>query len=1246
MRKKKRAKNAIQKILAVMLVFAMMLTIVPSGAVFAEENSDWLYTDIDDSVVTTTGELFKIQYEPSSRWHAESGYSNLFFDGTDHYSDSGSNEDYYEMKFIGRAVEIYGSKNTAHADCDVYIDGEYAGEVLSGLDSGATVHKQKLFEVGWSLEDEEHTLKVVRKSGDTKALQVDKIRVYHDELKATAIALSAENVKLGIGGSKQVEVASWEPWVVEAPEIEWKSADESIAKVDENGVITAASTSEERKETVVTATVKGTDISASVKVVVDPSAEALSISVGDEKILETQRDYEKLISAEGKDSWNAVAWKGDRLNSKINILAKDADIHNVTVTAGDFKNKAGNILSAENFEIKWLKEILANDGRNMAGQVNAYPDVIHKGGAADVKAETVKFAWISIEIPEDTKPGVYTGEITVTANELKKPLKFTYTIEVLDLVQPAPEATEIQIWQHPFSAANYYLGLGAVPTGGISYEVNEEFYFTEQHFNLMREATLDYVSMGGHDWVANIVEEAWNHQSYYNDLSMVKWTKKTDGTWEFDYTWYDAWVEFGIECGVIDPEAGLGQIKCYSIVPWNNQVAYYSESSGRVVKESQTPGSDAWKALWTPFLEDFMAHSKEKGWFDITYISMDERSMDQLRPTVELIESVKDENGEHFKISSALNYAAPQFYDFTDRIHDISINLGNCSNQAQMNALSDHRRELGLKTTYYTCTGNYPGNFIISDPGDNYWQIWYSMTLGTDGFMRWAWDNYVYDMHGNASYRYWEPGDGWYIYPEERENVGADYEAGFYSTPRYELFKQGVRDVAKAKYLMAQSDLMAQEIETLVAGLKHPGQSSYHGSAVAVNEAERMLLHSETDRIYDAVNALAKAYVEETKPPVAEEDEVVRLYGASRYDTGYAAADALKAALGVDKFEAVVVATGKNFADALAGSYLAVEKNAPILLTNGKDDNIAQLHVYIKANVAEGGKVYILGGEGAVPASVDGIEGYDVVRLFGDSRYDTNLAILDEAGVSGDSIIVATGKNFADSLSASAAKLPILLVKPDAALNDDQKAVLDGMKSIYIVGGEGAVSAEYEAELAAFGEVTRVFGESRYDTSVEVARTFCKDVDFAVVASGKNFPDGLCGGPLAAALNAPLILTKDGGADAAGVYVAENGIASGFVLGGEGALADDTVVDVFKLESADNIKDGNVAKEAFVGVFWFTLSDNYLSSVRAALDTELEELGLEAGKNFTHYDADRSQTTQMEQIDTAIFLCDVHGSGR
>ena len=55
-------------------------------------------------------------------------------------------------------------------------------------------------------------------------------------------------------------------------------------------------------------------------------------------------------------------------------------------------------------------------------------------------------------------------------------------------------------------------------------------------------------------------------------------------------------------------------------------------------------------------------------------------------------------------------------------------------------------------------------------------------------------------------------------------------------------------------------------------------------------------------------------------------------------------------------------------------------------------------------------------------------------------------------------------------------------------------------------------------------------------------------------------------------MNAPLVLTKDGGAAAAAAYVAEKVITSGYVLGGDGALANETVVEVFSLESADEIK--------------------------------------------------------------------------
>ena len=58
----------------------------------------------------------------------------------------------------------------------------------------------------------------------------------------------------------------------------------------------------------------------------------------------------------------------------------------------------------------------------------------------------------------------------------------------------------------------------------------------------------------------------------------------------------------------------------------------------------------------------------------------------------------------------------------------------------------------------------------------------------------------------------------------------------------------------------------------------------------------------------------------------------------------------------------------------------------------------------------------------------------------------------------------------------------------------------------------------------------------------------------------------------------------------------------------------------------------SAAPEAKVGVFWYAFSDAYLSTVRAALDADLEEAGIE----FQNFDANNNQGTQLEQVQTAV----------
>ena len=297
-----------------------------------------------------------------------------------------------------------------------------------------------------------------------------------------------------------------------------------------------------------------------------------------------------------------------------------------------------------------------------------------------------------------------------------------------------------------------------------------------------------------------------------------------------------------------------------------------------------------------------------------------------------------------------------------------------------------------------------------------------------------------------------------------------------------------------------------------------------------------------------------------------------RIAGKSRYLTAFKAADKLKEEMGVDKFPNMIIASGTGFADALAGAYLAVQKGAPVLLTH--ETVMTDVAEYVKANMDEGGQVFILGGAGAVPETMEealeaqGIT--NVLRLKGKTRYDTNIAILEAAGVSGKDLLICSGSGYADSLSASAVGQPIFLVGD--SLTDNQKAYLESVKSsisgdCYAIGGVKAVPDEVFAEVQAYatGTAERVSGKSRFLTSIAIAKKFFKtDIDTVVLAYAMNYPDGLAGGPVAYFAKAPMILVDNNNYTDAKDYVKGTFAHKVIVMGGEKLISNEVALAVIE----------------------------------------------------------------------------------
>ena len=256
-----------------------------------------------------------------------------------------------------------------------------------------------------------------------------------------------------------------------------------------------------------------------------------------------------------------------------------------------------------------------------------------------------------------------------------------------------------------------------------------------------------------------------------------------------------------------------------------------------------------------------------------------------------------------------------------------------------------------------------------------------------------------------------------------------------------------------------------------------------------------------------------------------------RVAGNDRFST----AAKMSEARSPQPVETAYVATGRAFADALAGGPAADVGDATVVLVE-RDDVPASTRAELQRLAPE--NIVVFGGTGAVSDAVlselDGLTEGDATRLAGNNRYGTAAAISSATFDPAVPVVyIANGEGFADALAGGAAGSlnggPVLLVTKDA-IPAETDAELRRLlpRSIVILGGTAAVSAGVESSLRTYTApplVTRAAGADRYATSVAVSKaSFPDGAERVYLSTGRNFPDALAGGPVAANGPGPLLL--------------------------------------------------------------------------------------------------------------------------
>ncbi|MBQ0059744.1 MAG: cell wall-binding repeat-containing protein, partial [Lachnospiraceae bacterium] len=303
----------------------------------------------------------------------------------------------------------------------------------------------------------------------------------------------------------------------------------------------------------------------------------------------------------------------------------------------------------------------------------------------------------------------------------------------------------------------------------------------------------------------------------------------------------------------------------------------------------------------------------------------------------------------------------------------------------------------------------------------------------------------------------------------------------------------------------------------------------------------------------------------------------VRAAGPDRYLTSINVAEKIREYANVEQFETIVLASGKNFPDALSAANLVAETTSygeacPVLLID--PDNPDETISYLKAvyNDVPYAGIAIMGGTSAIPASIENrlkaefTESY-IGRFAGSDRYATNLEALDAVLSSYDyidTLMVCSGQNFPDAVCASAYGYPIMLVGD--ALTKEQKSWLDSkeINNVIILGLNAAVKAEVEKQIKGYcNECVRIGGADRYETALELMKYMDNGFSFLAVARGDSFPDALAAGPLAQVFGGPVALIDDAHYPALLKYCNDNYYHSGIVVGGPAAVSDEAAEGLF-----------------------------------------------------------------------------------
>ncbi|RBL93816.1 DUF4091 domain-containing protein [Chitinophaga flava] len=529
------------------------------------------------------------------------------------------------------------------------------------------------------------------------------------------------------------------------------------------------------------------------------------------KLLRTDTDF-------GPESAVTDVARGEVASVQLAVRS-NTPIKGLRAVVTELKN--GNT-SLKNIQVKYVGYVkLAALAKNPAKDVirapdMLYPDPLLEQSDINVDANTTQPVWLSIDIPVNTLPGLYSGKIKVTGNTAGG--SFT-TIK----------AFSVQVYPVQIKSTRLLVSMTpAIENDRMSNTVNQLTLISNKAkvapYSAQYWASVQKMAQMMHAYRQNAI--------LVYTLHIIDYTPDSNGNFQFDFSKFDQIIETFQKNGDIKRIIGgwLGG-RNGGWYEGFDLFYYYFKDGKAQLGSGKVTNKDVVK-FYQQFIPAFMKHLKEKRWDNIYYQHLVDEPIDanagsyleiaaffrQLAPNMKTLESVQTT-----KVTSAVNIPIPVL-DFLDQNYEYYR-----VQQSQ-----------GKELWFYTCwlpQGEYANRFIELPLIKTRLLHWINYKYRLPGYEHWAYNNWSANPLQEAGSllsngETLPGGDSWIVYPKQ---------GGFLSSIRLEAMRDGIIDYELLKMLEARKPALSNSL----AGQIIKSLKSYETNIQEFRKVRRQLLQAQ-----------------------------------------------------------------------------------------------------------------------------------------------------------------------------------------------------------------------------------------------------------------------------------------------------------------------------------------------------------------------------------------------------------------